>query len=302
MSEGEILILGKVEDEGREESVEEEDSGETEVADALANAPEVPHCSNPAPTNQYLVSQSDPRLHKIIEQMATIMGYLSQAEAPKSQTPSMKAPDPFDGTQAHKLRGFIQSKKVWHSNFLSLVELANGLNTTFQIFPMKILPTASIIGSYLKPNYSLYLPKKIPLFILDSNESPSLFITHYTKWVVDFPSFPSFELDFFIIDSPKREDLIFGYDFLYHFNPVIDWKNGLITYYSSNKDSSGIKYSASNALATAVNSVALVGKLKTPSLPSSVHIHSIMPSQSLLKSGDEVFKEIKDVGEDFAIS
>ncbi|MBW0508149.1 hypothetical protein O181_047864 [Austropuccinia psidii MF-1] len=55
-----------------------------------------------------------------------------------------------------------------------------------------------------------------------------------------------------IPNSPKGEDLILGYDFLYHFNPIIDWKNGLITY-----DSSGINSSASNALATAVNGVAL---------------------------------------------
>ncbi|MBW0485621.1 hypothetical protein O181_025336 [Austropuccinia psidii MF-1] len=82
---------------------------------------------------------------------------------------------------------------------------------------------------------------------------------------------------------------------------MIDWKNGLITYDSSHKDSSGIKNSGCNSLATAVNSFALVGQLKTPSLPSSVHLPSIMPSQSLLKSGDEVFKEIKDVGEDVAI-
>ncbi|MBW0465272.1 hypothetical protein O181_004987 [Austropuccinia psidii MF-1] len=105
-----------------------------------------------------------------------------------------------------------------------------------------------------------------------------------------------------IPNSPKGEDLILGYDFLYHFNPIIDWKNGLITYDSSNEDSSGINSSASNALATAVNSVALVGELKTPSLPSSVHIPSIIQSQSLLKSREEVFKERKDVGEDVAIS
>ncbi|MBW0488466.1 hypothetical protein O181_028181 [Austropuccinia psidii MF-1] len=79
-------------------------------------------------------------------------------------------------------------------------------------------------------------------------------------------------------------------------------KNGLIPYDSSHEDSSGIKYSASNALATAVNSVSLVGELKTPSLPSSVHIPSIMPSQSSRKSRDEVFKEIEDVGKDVAIS
>ncbi|MBW0586596.1 hypothetical protein O181_126311, partial [Austropuccinia psidii MF-1] len=94
------------------------------------------------------------------------------------------------------------------------------------------------------------LPEKIPLSIVDTNEYPALFITHYTN----------------------------------------------------HKDSSGIESSTSNALATAVNSVYLVGELKTPSLPSSVHIPSIMPSQSLLKSNDVVFKEIKDVGEDVAIS
>ncbi|MBW0498496.1 hypothetical protein O181_038211 [Austropuccinia psidii MF-1] len=104
-----------------------------------------------------------------------------------------------------------------------------------------------------------------------------------------------------IPSSPKGEDPILGYDFLYHFNPIIDCKNGLITYEYSHKDSSGIKSSASNTLATTFNSVALVGELKTPSLPSSVHTPSIIPSQSLLKSRDEVFKEIKDVGGDVAI-
>ncbi|MBW0502394.1 hypothetical protein O181_042109 [Austropuccinia psidii MF-1] len=146
------------------------------------------------------------------------------------------------------------------------------------------------------------LPEKITLFILDSNESPALFITHYKKWVVDLPSFPSLEWYFFIIDSPKGEDLILGYDFLYPFNPIIDWKNGLITYDSTHKNSSGIESSASNVLVAAVNSAALAGELKTPSVPPSVHIPAIMPSQSLLKSSHEVFKEIKYIGEDVALS
>ncbi|MBW0588649.1 hypothetical protein O181_128364 [Austropuccinia psidii MF-1] len=137
------------------------------------------------------------------------------------------------------------------------------------------------------------LPEEIPLFILDSNKSTSLFITHYSKWVVDLLSFPSFEWDFFIINSPKGEDLILVYDFRYHFNLSTDWKNGLITYYSCHKDSSGITSSTSNEFATAVNSVALVGELNTPSLPPSVHIPSIIPSQSLVPPRDEVFKEIK---------
>ncbi|MBW0530956.1 hypothetical protein O181_070671 [Austropuccinia psidii MF-1] len=140
------------------------------------------------------------------------------------------------------------------------------------------------------------LPENISPFLLDSNESPSLFITHYTKWCVDLPSLPSFEWDFFIIDSPKGEDLILGYDFLYHFNPIIYYKIGLITYDSIHKESSGITSSTSNDLTTAVNSVALVGELKTSSLPPSVHIPSIIPSKLSLPSRDEVFKERKNFG------
>ncbi|MBW0564237.1 hypothetical protein O181_103952 [Austropuccinia psidii MF-1] len=146
------------------------------------------------------------------------------------------------------------------------------------------------------------LSENIALFILDLNESPDLFITHYTKWVVDLPSFPNFEWDFSIIDSPKGEDLILCYDFLYYFNPIIDCKNGFITYDSSHKDSGGILPSVSNDLATAVHSVSLVGELKTTSLPSSVHIPSIIPSHLLLPLRDGVFKEMEDVGEDVAIS
>ncbi|MBW0575014.1 hypothetical protein O181_114729 [Austropuccinia psidii MF-1] len=88
MSEGARARLGEVEDEEGEESVEEEDSGEAEVEDALANAPEVPQDYNLAPTNQSLVSQSDPSLLKIKEQMATIMGQLSQTTA--LQSPCIK--------------------------------------------------------------------------------------------------------------------------------------------------------------------------------------------------------------------
>ncbi|MBW0514954.1 hypothetical protein O181_054669 [Austropuccinia psidii MF-1] len=120
-----------------------------------------------------------------------------------------------------------------------------------------ILIDSGATNSYIAKNFVLKyslnlseLPEKIPLFILDSNESPALFITHYTI----------------------------------------------------HKGSSGINPSASNDFSTSVNSVALVGELKTPFLPSSVHTPSIIPSQSLLPLRDEVFKEIKDVGEDVAIS
>ncbi|MBW0489946.1 hypothetical protein O181_029661 [Austropuccinia psidii MF-1] len=119
-----------------------------------------------------------------------------------------------------------------------------------------------------------YLHEKIHTLVLDSNQSTSLVSTNYTKWVVYFLSFPSFEWDFFIIDSLKGEEFILRYDFIYHFNPIINWKNGLITY-----DSSDIITSTSNDLATDVNSASLAGELKTASLPSTVHIPPIIPSQ-----------------------
>ncbi|MBW0471523.1 hypothetical protein O181_011238 [Austropuccinia psidii MF-1] len=140
------------------------------------------------------------------------------------------------------------------------------------------------------------LPENIPLFILDSSESPSLFITHYTKWLADLPCIPSLGWEFFIIGSTKREDLILVHDFLYQFNPIIDLKIRLITY-----DSSGINSSIGNELATSVKCVSLVGELKTSSLPP-VLIPSIMPSQSLLQSRDDIFEEIKDFVEDVVIS
>ncbi|MBW0460694.1 hypothetical protein O181_000409 [Austropuccinia psidii MF-1] len=124
----------------------------------------------------------------------------------------------------------------------------------------------------------LELSEQIPLFILGSNEYTSFFLTHYTKRVVYFPSFPSFEWESFIIDSTEGEDLILAYDFLYHSNPTIYCGDGLITYDSSHKYSSGIIPSTSNDFATTFNNVSLVGELKTPSPPSSVHVPPIIPS------------------------
>ncbi|MBW0555690.1 hypothetical protein O181_095405 [Austropuccinia psidii MF-1] len=130
MSEGARARLGEVEDEEGEEAVEEEDSVETEVSDALANAPEVPQGSSLALSSQTLVSQTEPSLLKMMEQMTQFMGQLTQAATPREnskspafKTPSMKAPDSFDGTQAYKLSGLIQScHLIFHNdpaNFFS---------------------------------------------------------------------------------------------------------------------------------------------------------------------------------------
>ncbi|MBW0540873.1 hypothetical protein O181_080588 [Austropuccinia psidii MF-1] len=146
------------------------------------------------------------------------------------------------------------------------------------------------------------LPEKIPLIIMDSSESPSLFVTHHIKYMVELPSFPSFELEFLVIDTPKGEYLILGFDFLNHFNPSIDWRQGLITFDADHKDYYDSSKYFSNDFSSAKSFAALVGDSRTPSFPSSVHIPSLNSHQSLLSSKDEVFKYIQDVGEDNSVS
>ncbi|MBW0486812.1 hypothetical protein O181_026527 [Austropuccinia psidii MF-1] len=92
--------------------------------------------------------------------------------------------------------------------------------------------------------------------------------------MVELPSFPSFEWDFLVIDTAKGEDLILGFDFLNHFNPSIDCRQGLITFNADHKDYSYPSKSFCNDLSSAKSSAALVGDSRTPSFPSSVHIPS----------------------------
>ncbi|MBW0491289.1 hypothetical protein O181_031004 [Austropuccinia psidii MF-1] len=118
MSEGARARLGEAEDE------EGEESEETEVETALAGVPEASEAANLAHSNQPLVSQAEPNFLKMMEQITQFMGQHTHAVAPRDnskysafKTPSMKAPDSFYGTQAHKLRGFIQSCQfIFHNN------------------------------------------------------------------------------------------------------------------------------------------------------------------------------------------
>ncbi|MBW0531560.1 hypothetical protein O181_071275 [Austropuccinia psidii MF-1] len=120
--------------------------------------------------------------------------------------------------------------------------------------------------------------------------------------MVELPSFPSFEWDFLVIDTPKGEDLILGFDFLNNFIPSIDWRQGLITFNADHKAYSDPSNSFCNVFSSAKLCAALIGDSKSSSFPSSVHISSINSPQSLPLSGDEVFKEIQDSGEDNSVS
>ncbi|MBW0495157.1 hypothetical protein O181_034872 [Austropuccinia psidii MF-1] len=93
-----------------------------------------------------------------------------------------------------------------------------------------------------------------------------------------------------------------GFDFLNHFNPSIDWSQGLITFNADHKDYYDPSKSSSNDFPSSKSYAALVGYSRTPSSPSSVHIPSLDSHQSLLASRDEVFKlwdekeELEEIG------
>ncbi|MBW0502225.1 hypothetical protein O181_041940 [Austropuccinia psidii MF-1] len=120
--------------------------------------------------------------------------------------------------------------------------------------------------------------------------------------MVELPSFPSFEWEFLVIDTPKGKDLILGFDFLNHFNPSIDWRQWLITFNADHEDYCDPSKSFSNELSSAKSCAALVGDCRTPSFPSSVHIISLNSHLSLLSSRDEVLKDIQDFGEGSSVS
>ncbi|MBW0560503.1 hypothetical protein O181_100218 [Austropuccinia psidii MF-1] len=101
------------------------------------------------------------------------------------------------------------------------------------------------------------LPENIPLTIFDSFESPSFSVTHHTKYMVELPSFPSLEWDFLVIDTPKGEDLILGFDFVSHFNPSIDLRQGLITFNAYHMDYYDPSKSFSNDFSSSKSCVAL---------------------------------------------
>ncbi|MBW0473948.1 hypothetical protein O181_013663 [Austropuccinia psidii MF-1] len=90
--------------------------------------------------------------------------------------------------------------------------------------------------------------------------------------MVELPSFESFEWGFLVIDTPKGEDLILGFDFLNHFNQSMDWRQGLIIFNADREDYYDPYEAFSNYISCAKSCAALVGDSRTPLFPSSVHI------------------------------
>ncbi|MBW0537138.1 hypothetical protein O181_076853 [Austropuccinia psidii MF-1] len=95
----------------------------TEAAPAPVGASEGTRGATIAQFDQPVSHQTEPSLLAIMQQMTQIMANLQAAASfegsrpPAIKTPSMKAPECFDGTQPFKVRSFIQScQLIFHND------------------------------------------------------------------------------------------------------------------------------------------------------------------------------------------
>ncbi|MBW0486323.1 hypothetical protein O181_026038 [Austropuccinia psidii MF-1] len=116
---------GYDDEEEEEISVEEEEHYGTEGVPAPMGASQGAGGPNLAQSTQPVSHQSEPSLLVIMQQMTPIMGNPQEASTseasrlPAFKTPSMKAPECFDGTQTFKVISFIQSCELIFHNHLS---------------------------------------------------------------------------------------------------------------------------------------------------------------------------------------
>ncbi|MBW0498313.1 hypothetical protein O181_038028 [Austropuccinia psidii MF-1] len=166
-------------EEEEENSVQEKESDGTEAALAHVEASEGTRGPTPAQSDQPVSHQTEPSLLAIMQQMTQIMANLQAAaysevsRPPAFKTPSMKAPECFDGTQPFKVRSFIQS-----CQFIFHHDPAN-----FSLYRKKVLYATSFLVSradkwiepyisnltnyysnYLLNSWSLFESQLFPLF------------------------------------------------------------------------------------------------------------------------------------------
>ncbi|MBW0588427.1 hypothetical protein O181_128142 [Austropuccinia psidii MF-1] len=112
-------------EEEEENYVEEEESDGTEGAPDPVGVPQGTGGPTLAQSYQPVSHQCEPSLLAIMHQMTQIMSNLKSASVsyssrpPAFKTPSMKAPEWFDGTQPLKFRSFIQSCQLIFHNYLA---------------------------------------------------------------------------------------------------------------------------------------------------------------------------------------
>ncbi|MBW0573493.1 hypothetical protein O181_113208 [Austropuccinia psidii MF-1] len=149
------------------EEEEEEESDGTEGIPAPVGASQGLGGPTLAKYDQSFSHQYEPSLLEIMQKMTQIMtnlqaaSYSESLRQPAFKTPSMKAPECFDGTQAFKFRSFIQSCQLIFHNDLA----------KFSQDRKKVLyATSFLIGraaKWIEPYFS-NLTNKDPSYLLNS--------------------------------------------------------------------------------------------------------------------------------------
>ncbi|MBW0476431.1 hypothetical protein O181_016146 [Austropuccinia psidii MF-1] len=116
-------------EEDEEIFVEEEESDGTEGVPAPVGASQGTGGPTLAQSDQPVSHQSEPSLLAIMQQMAQIMANIQAASSsassrpPTCKTPSMKAPEFFDGTQPFEVRSFIHyCQLIFHNDLANFYQ------------------------------------------------------------------------------------------------------------------------------------------------------------------------------------
>ncbi|MBW0585783.1 hypothetical protein O181_125498 [Austropuccinia psidii MF-1] len=118
-------VPGEDDEEEGENSVEEEESEGTEAAPAPVGESKGIGRPTLAQSDQPASHQSESSLLAITQKMTQMLAnlqaasYCKSSRPPAFKTPSIKAPECFDGTQPFKFRSFIQSFQLIFNNDLA---------------------------------------------------------------------------------------------------------------------------------------------------------------------------------------
>ncbi|MBW0549832.1 hypothetical protein O181_089547, partial [Austropuccinia psidii MF-1] len=141
--------------EEEENSVEEEGSDGTEGFPAPVGESQGTRGPTLSQSDQPVSHQSEPSLPAIMQKMTQIMANLQAALVSESsrplafKTPSMKAPECFDGTQPFKVRSFIQSCQLIFHNDLAAKWIEPYLSNLTNQHPDYLLNSWSLFKSQL---------------------------------------------------------------------------------------------------------------------------------------------------------
>ena len=88
--------------------------------------------------------------------------------------------------------------------------------------------TDSFIDATFVENLGLLtspLPSPISLKLFDSSLSSSPVLTQFILWSFDLPGFPPLEWKLLVANLPSAYQVELGHDFLFRWNPIVDWSN-----------------------------------------------------------------------------